>query len=684
MSESVALALVDELPDAVVIMSLDGCLRAANTAAERNFGWSRSEWQGRSLLELVHPDDLDWALVSLDSVAGKDIGTTIELRVRAADGWRLVEILGRPFEHAADKLVAIVVRDLTRRRRWEIAGDDTELFREVMKNADGLTIVTSRAGTVTAASAALVRLTGIDPADAIGRPVVDLSIDEDRSRVGHRLQALVASGASRITLELRLRTQGRPPVPCLLTVVNLADDPVVRGLVISGQDITQLVEARQKLQHVARHDALTKLPNRAELFRLLDAHLTSGSTTGALAFVDLDHFKAINDLYGHDVGDELLTQVADRLARELRPSDTAARFGGDEFIIIISTDDKPDLDAVTERLRTILGREYDLSVGTVTLSASIGVVPIDRGTDVDTLIAAADAAMYVAKHDGRPDRPAGRTIATSRTLAAELTDAVDSDQFELHYQPIVHLDTTRIVAAEALLRWNHPQRGLLSPTEFLDIADAVGLMPALGRHVVAKACADLQLLTSNEACDIGLAINATSAELKQDQYTTYLEHRLSERSLNPAKVTIEISERSVINSSGPAGRQLTATLNQLADLGVHLAVDDFGTGYSSLTHLVSLPVDTVKIDRTFVDGIVGDRQRRSVIAGIVGLTKSAGMQLIAEGVERTDQAAILHQLGCHHAQGYLFSPPVTMPELRTLISSPSPAPFTTATAGTGI
>ncbi len=660
--EPVALdGLMDRLADAVVAIDTTGVLRGANATAETRFGWPLTEWLGRSLLELIHPDDLEWALASLDTVMGKDVGTPIEVRVRSSADWRLVEVIGSAIEHQGEDLILLSVRDLTQRRLWEVAGDDTAMFRSIMQNAPSLTFLTDQTGVVRSVSAALIRLTGRGPDEAIGRNLLDLVVPADRGRLTAALRGVVETQHGRTKLEVILAATGRAAVPCQLSMVNLLADPTVQGLVVSGHDISELREARQELEHLAGHDALTGLPNRTQLTRALQEWLDDVEPAReriAVAFIDLDRFKPVNDLYGHETGDELLVGVASRLHGAVRDDDLVARFGGDEFVVITRGPADLDSQRLAARLEEVLASPFDLSVGEVLISASIGVVEAGAGDEVDTVLAEADVAMYAAKNNRHTVSPTGRTVVARRRLAERVAQALDTGEFVVHYQPIVELESGRWLGVEALARWNHPEQGLLLPVDFLDIIEDIGRGVRLGEIVVETVCADMHRLHQSTTAMPGIAVNASVDEMTDPDYPSLVTDALRRWGVAPERFTVEISERSMLERRSRTGVAVPTNLAALSDAGIHLAVDDFGTGYSSLTHLVSFPVDVIKIDRSFVAGVVGDSQRRSVITALVGLAENTGMHVVAEGIDQPEQITVLRDLGCRLGQGFHFARPM--------------------------
>jgi diguanylate cyclase (GGDEF)-like protein/PAS domain S-box-containing protein len=652
--------LIDQLADAVVVIDTTGVLRGANSTTVEQFGWRQEEWLGRSILELLHPDDLDWALSSLGTVTAKTVGTPIEVRVRTADDWRLVEVIGRAIEKDGQELILLSIRDLTERRRWEVAGDDMAMFRSILQNAASLTFLLDESGQVRAASAALIRMTGFGPDEVIGRELRTLAVDEDRSRLRKAITTLVDQDGRTTRLEASFSTKEGTTAPCQLTIVNLLEDPTVQGLVVSAHDISELRRARHELEYLAEHDSLTGLPNRSQLTRFLQTRLDGTEEDRSpilVAFIDLDRFKPVNDLYGHESGDELLASVAARLRDAVRDEDLVARFGGDEFVVVTGSRGDLEPEHLAARIDRALSGPFHLSVGAVRISASIGVVEADHENDVETVLAEADMAMYAIKNSDRvPTRT--RTVLTRRRLAERIEKALEVGEFGVHYQPIVELETGRWIGLEALCRWNHPERGLLLPVDFLDIIEDTGNSARLGKIVVNTVCTELTRLRQSTGATPDIAVNASADEMTNPEYPLMIADALRDGGLEPRQLTIEISERSMLGRGGRTGKAIPTNLAALSDAGVRIAVDDFGTGYSSLTHLVAFPLDVIKIDRSFVAGVVGDDQRRSVIAALVGLADNTDMTVIAEGIDQENQIAVLRELGCRLGQGFHYARPM--------------------------
>ncbi|WP_259265650.1 putative bifunctional diguanylate cyclase/phosphodiesterase [Bradyrhizobium elkanii] len=441
------------------------------------------------------------------------------------------------------------------------------------------------------------------------------------------------------------------------------------GTVVLVEDITERKDAEARISHLARYDELTALPNRVnfrdEIGRLLA--MQHGDHRSALLFVDLDQFKQVNDTLGHPCGDQLLCAVAERLREMLRPEDFVARFGGDEFVVFQQNiHSHEDAAALARRIVDRLSERYKIDNHLVEIGASVGIAMTAPGVGADTLLKNADMALYRAKADGRGtfcffrDEMA-QTVEARRILELDLRKALANEEFELFYQPLINLKSGKVSTCEALLRWNHPARGTVSPVDIIPVAEDMGLIVDLGRWILRKAC--MECMKWPEA--VSVAVNFSPQQFHQRDVLSEVRYALEVSGLPAHRLEIEITESSLLHNT-----ELTHdVLSQLRSLGVRISLDDFGTGYSSLSYLHNFPLQKVKIDRSFLEGIDSDRPL-TLLRGVARLSADLGMSVVVEGIETNEQLELISADGAvTEAQGYLFSRPVPSVRIRQLLNA---------------
>jgi diguanylate cyclase (GGDEF)-like protein len=435
--------------------------------------------------------------------------------------------------------------------------------------------------------------------------------------------------------------------------------------------------AEDEMRRRALHDPLTLLPNRT-LFgdRLAHALLQSRrrESLTAVLFCDIDHFKLINDSLGHAAGDELLTGVAPRLKEALRPGDTVARFGGDEFAVLVEDlADEREAVEVAERIGALFTRPFVLSGIEHFVTVSVGIAIARKpGERPETLIRDADAAMYRAKERGRGRYEVFDQVMRARAverlqLENELRRAIGRDELRVHYQPIVSLESGHVVAFEALVRWQHPRRGLIAPADFIPTAEESGTIESLGRWVLECACRQAAEwhAARPDGFPVGMSVNLSARQVSQPDLPDMVAEMLTSTGLEPSSLSLEITESALVEESEAPVQNLTA----LREMGVRLVIDDFGTGYSSLAYLRRFPLDAIKIDRSFVEGLGVERDSAAIVDALVAMARALSLGVIAEGVETAMQIEELKRLGCRQAQGFFFATPLPAPQVQELMGA---------------
>jgi diguanylate cyclase (GGDEF)-like protein/PAS domain S-box-containing protein len=533
-------------------------------------------------------------------------------------------------------------------------------------------------GRIREANAALGALLGHRQEHFVGLGLAALAAVDDRGLIPTAVEQLVAGNVVSYEAEHLLTRSDGSQVWAMLDG-SLVQDEHGRPsyLVFQVSDLTARKEAEFRLAHQAVHDDLTGLPNRVLLHDHIEQACARAERVGthvAVLFVDLDDFKDINDTFGHLVGDEVLTEVAGRLAGCLRGTDTAARIGGDEFVLVCGDLDDPDeASAVALRVEAAFGSPVFLSDGrAIEVNASIGITTASGTTAPEELLGSADIAMYRAKINGKHRHevyePGMRVSAVRQsTLAHELEAALSNEQFRLYYQPMYDTQTGAMVAVEALLRWQHPTRGLLSPAHFLAVAEDRRLMTRIGDWVLATAAAQAARWEDEAEHALDMWVNISCDQLGAQHLSGVVERVLAQTGLNTSRLGLEITERQLIGRHDTVRADLTA----LHELGLRLAVDDFGTGYNSMDYLRRFTFDEIKIDKSFVAGLGHDRADTAVTSSIVALGRSLDLVVVAEGVETQDQHDRLRELGCDVCQGYLLHQPAPPETIDRLLRTPA-------------
>jgi len=563
-------------------------------------------------------------------------------------------------------------------------------FQALVQHSSEVVILVGSDANVEYVSESMTRVFGYSEAHLLGRPLTQI-LDPDP---GVRLREGLAEVSERpygvLELELTLRHRDGHHCTVQFTITNLLDNPSVGGLVLNTRDISERRQLEDQLVHQAFHDSLTSLANRALFKDRVDHALqrTKRQTPSvAVLFLDLDGFKEVNDSLGHAAGDRLLIQVAERLHSCVRPSDTVARFGGDEFAVLIE-DASDDLDVVqvAERVLDGLRQPFEVNGRELHVRGSMGIARMDSDVDgADQLLRNADLAMYRAKAAGRGGferyDPEMHTELVQRVqLESDLRRALEAGELFLQYQPTFDLGSGQIVGAEALARWNHPVRGLVPPTEFIPLAEASGLIRPLGSWVLREACrqaAEWQRSSPPREKPLTLNINLSGRQLQFPEVVDDVAQALEESGLPPSSLVLEMTESVLMDDN----EDVLTILQRIKALGARLAIDDFGTGYSSLSYLHRFPVDMLKIDRSFVERLSHASDNAELARTIVRLGQSLQLVTVAEGVEDSAQFLALRRMGCDVGQGFYFGRPMESEEISRLlgddIAPPARKPATT-------
>jgi diguanylate cyclase (GGDEF)-like protein/PAS domain S-box-containing protein len=546
-------------------------------------------------------------------------------------------------------------------------------FRSIVQTSSDVICITDLDGTITWCARSVEHICGYRVEDVVGRKLWSFLHPDDIDDAGYFASAVSRPNAAGAA-DVRLRIADGSYRAFHGTGRNLQHDPAVGGLLFTGLDVTERLRLEDQLRQRAFHDPLTELANRAlfvdRLEHALDRQLR-GDQQVAVLFVDLDDFKMVNDSLGHQAGDELLMLVAHRLSASLRLGDTAARFGGDEFAVLLEQADEERATQVADRILAELAGPFDLGDCEVFVRASIGVAVADSAAcDGNTLLRNADMAMYHAKTAGKGRhqtfRPSMHAHATKRLeLHGDLRRAIERDELVVHYQPIIDLPTGRPASFEALVRWQHPSRGMLMPNDFIPLAEETGLIVPLGRWVLRTATRQGRRWLDRFGLPFSMAVNVSVRQLLEDGFVEEVATALRDSGLPGSCLTLEVTESVFMTDLDSTA----ARLDELKAVGVQLAIDDFGTGYSSLSYLERFPIDVIKIDRSFVAALLDPGRPATLVHTILDLARRLGVPAIAEGIERPSQFVELREQGCQLGQGFLFSRPLDAEAMERVLAS---------------
>jgi len=675
-SEAQYRAMFEGSPDAILLADPEtGIILDANPAASRLLGRPSAEIVGLHQSEIHPPQKGKYSRETFtkhveDAREQKGLHPS-DMTILRPDGTEVpVEVLAQMVTIKGKKVLQGVFRDITIRKKVEQKLDESiDRFRR-LSEAGFEGIIISEEGVIVDANTRMAEMLACKFSDLIGSKVSDFVAPESLTS----FENTIASGSEERN-ELFARRREGSTFPVEIQGKSLPYEG--RMLRITAiRDITERKEAEEQIRYLAYYDNLTGLPNRTFYKELVSRSLLLAKRhhwTIAILFIDLDYFKRINDTLGHDIGDQLLRTVGDLVKTCIRKSDfiarseqdelenVVARLGGDEFIVLLNEiAHSQDASRVARRILKELARPFNLAGHEVFVTASIGIAlyPMD-GNDAENLLKNADVAMYHAKNQGRNNyqfytQSMNATSLQRLDLENDLRKALDRSEFLLYYQPTVNVQTGAIIGAEALVRWRHPEKGMISPVEFIPLAEETGLIVPIGEWVLRTACIQNTAWQDAGNKPLRMSVNLSSRQFDQEGLIEIVSNALDDSVFDPQYLELEITESTIMKNPEKAA----TTLQKLKDMGICLSIDDFGTGYSSLGNLRRFPLDTLKIDRSFVMNITTDNDDAAITTAIIAMAHSLKLRVIAEGVESEEQKSFLRDLGCHEMQGYLFSQPL--------------------------
>src|SRR5215213_1325564 len=676
-------SIFDHAPIGVAMVSLEGRYLQVNRSLCEILGYTEEELRALTWQEITHPDDLATSSAYARRIVEAEFPKYhLDKRFLHADGHTVWASLSVSLvRDAEDEPLYFIcqIQDVSERKKVEkVIKVSEERFRSLVQYSSDIITILEADGTIRYVSPAVERITGYKPEEQVGTNAFASVHPDDREQALNTFAEVLKRPGLHPPQEFRVPHKDGSWRYLEHVVNNLVDDPAVRGVVVNSWDVTERKALVEQLSYQAFHDLLTGLPNRALFMDRLQHALIRANRRGskvAVLFIDLDNFKVINDSLGHKVGDQLLVAVAERLKTCLRPEDTAGRLGGDEFTILVENiSSVGEVVQIAERIAETLQPPFALEDQEVFATASTGIALNSPAQEqAADLLRHADLAMYRAKRRGKARyevfEPSMDAKALERLmLETGLRRALVRQQFRVHYQPIVALDNDKIAGVEALVRWEHPQRGLLLPEEFISIAEETGLIVRIGQWVLREAGKQAHIWQERYpgTPPLTISVNLSTREFFHPKLVAEV---LDESEIDPASLQLEITE-GAMRSNGTSSTD--RTLRNLKRMGVQLAIDDFGLGYSSLSYLKRFPVDFLKIDRSFIAGLRGEPNGVSkdteITKAMIELTHALGLRVIAEGVETSEQLAQLRNMKCDFAQGNYFSEPLPSEALAVILA----------------
>ncbi|MGA8682211.1 MAG: EAL domain-containing protein [Acidimicrobiales bacterium] len=681
-------ALVEHSLDAIIVTDAFGVVNYASPGVRAALGCEPGELIGRQQAELFPADELDdgfAAMAQLHETPGAMM--SVSFHGRHVDGsLRALRGVARNLLHVPSVAgIVINVSDVTEHLRAERSL--REMSAAIESSADAI-FGSTLDGLITSWNRAAATLSGYAAHEAIGA-ALSVLFPPERGGEAELIIGRVREGETVREHQTlwRRRDGSRVHVSCTASPVR-DERGIVSGMSMIVQDATERRQAAEALRHATLHDPLTRLPNRDLLMDRLRTALAQSQRRGkrvAVLIVDLDSFKDVNDSLGHATGDLVLAEMAGRLAGAVRAGDTVARFGGDELVIVRETADEEETSRFAARLLECMTEPVELETGSeIFISACIGAAIARPGIAAEDLVGEADAALYRAKERGRSvieffDEDLRSRARARVDLGAALRRALERGELFLVHQPVVTLGNVTLRGSEALIRWAHPERGVISPLDFIPLAEETGLIVPVGEWVLSEALRQISRWRRRFPLsgDYAVSVNLSARQLASPDLVAVVARALASSAVPASCVYLEITETTLLSQVASN----LDTLRLLRGLGVHLAVDDFGTGYSSLSYLRQLPIDSLKIDRSFIDGLGVDSHDTAIVEAVIGLAKVLELDVVAEGVETRRQLQLLREMGCRTGQGFLFSEPLDTSEMELFLSAASASAGRLTTAG---
>lgn len=663
--------LFENANDTIYLHDLTGKFISVNQTGERMFGYTREEAVKLNIGQVVAPESLEKAKLQIAAKIAGLPASNYEIDCIRKDGKKVSFEVNSRVIYEAEKPVAIqgIARDISDRKKAEAERDRLYNF------SNDLLATIAFDGTLLHINPAWEKILGYQTSELLGKSLNDITHDDDQAK--NLTEAKKLKKGHSISYESRLICEDGSFRWISWNATPLASEQISY---VVGRNITERKIAERVLEHNALFDTLTNLPNRTQFMNHLQKAIQQyeeDSANGfAMLFLDLDRFKIINDGLGHLIGDKLLIAIADRIRAVLRPGDIVARLGGDEFTLLMhNVKHVSDATIVAERIQKHLSNPFKLDNYEVFTSASIGIIVSDETKRTpEDFLRDADSAMYRAKDSGKAryeifDQAMYTHNMNLLQVETDLRKAIDRNEFRVFYQPIVCLETGELKEFEALIRWEHPQYGLVSPIEFVGIAEETGLIIQIGEWILEEACRQTKvwqkLLPFQE--NLSISVNLSSKQLMHPSLISQVKNVLEKTKLDPRYLKLEVTESIVMENAETASN----VLNELTSLGISISTDDFGTGYSSLSYLHQFPFKRIKIDRSFIGKMDTDVKSEAIVRTILMLAENLGFEVVAEGIENINQLKKLQTLGCAYGQGYLFSKPVSEPDAATLLKSAS-------------